>query len=291
MGIFTGYKSSPAACVGDMKRLIDNFVPRGRQRAACPGDPERTCIMLRNLLRLGAMAAVFAATVSLALPGQAAMINLLDNSVPLSDLIGNDTAVVGDKEFSNFAYTPTGNAPAAEDVTVKGFYDGILQAWGLQFSGNFSVGFLEPKILDAGLSFEIEALDPNYLISGVHLNGTAQVDGTGSAGITEVISGAPLLTTLDPLRILTQKLNGVNGPNNATGDWVYFSDELGVTGYRKIRVTKDIRLRAGPGDFDSAELTTFQQVFTQERVDVPEPGTALLASIAVVGIAGIPRRL
>ncbi len=178
---------------------------------------------------------------------------------------------------------------AAEDVTVSGVFDSLLQAWGLQFSGDFSAGFLKPKAMDAGLSFVVEAMDPNFVISDVHLIATTAVFGTGSAGITEVISGPGVPGNTPSLRVIEQRLNGVAGPNNATSDEIFFPEDIGILGFKKIRVTKDLRARAGPGVFDAAEITTFRQIFTQLPV-VPEPGSAALFAVGGLMLGVVRRR-
>lgn len=243
--------------------------------------------MKRNPLWLAVVLAVLTVACGQLPQGHAA--SILGVSVSLADLIDGDPVEVGDKQFSNFDYTPSQNAPSPDEVTVVGVYDSILDGFGLQFSGDFSAGFLNPPFLDAGLSFEVEALDPNLVISDVHLVATTAVFGTGSAGITEVISGVGVPGNTPSLKVIEQVLDDVSGPNNATSDEIFFPDAIGVLGFKKIRVTKDIRVQAGPGDFDTAEVTTFRQVFTQLPV-IPEPGTISLMAMGMLVCVKARRR-
>ncbi len=203
----------------------------------------------------------------------------------LDQLLGENGNVIiaGDKRFSNFVYTPTGSAPDAEDVAVVGFFDDVEEGFGLQFSGDFTAGPFVGDSMDAGLSFTVEALDPNYLISDVHLFGTLEVFGNGSVSIVEAINGVPV----DSLSIRKIVVDGQQGPTN-NRDWVIFEEEIGVIGYRRLRVTKDIRAIRGDGIFDEASVTTFTQVFTQRQI--PEPSTLVLVLMGLGLTLGMARR-
>ncbi len=64
--------------------------------------------MKKNPMWLAGLLVAIAMAFGLATPGHAA--SILGVSVSLADLIDGGPVTVGDKEFSNFDYTPTGGA-------------------------------------------------------------------------------------------------------------------------------------------------------------------------------------
>lgn len=194
--------------------------------------------------------------------------------------------IAGDKEFSNFTYTPVTDAPSAANVMVMGFYDDVLDGYGLQFTGDFTADEFNGRTIEAGLSFTVRALDPDYLISDVHLSGAMHVFGDGSVSILESITSVPV--SIPGLAIRQVRIGGQSAPDNTNTDSIVFQEAIGVIGFPAIRVVKDIRARAGESLFDEAGVTTFHQVFTQSRI-VPEPGTLALTFLGLVGLTFVRR--
>jgi len=206
-------------------------------------------------------------------------------AVPLSQLItGVDNIVVGDKLFDEFFYNPTGGAPAAEDVIVIGVQqDG---GYGLVFtSGGFAAGGLRDTSLDAGLGFRVSVTDPNQLIVGAELFGTAGTLGTGDARISEAFNSAPGSSLLIRNFRVDDELITARSSDRATF----------AQGVSEVFVIKDISIEVpevGDPRFDLAnlaELTTFRQLFFQEAI--PEPTTMSLAAFAIVGIVCSRKRI
>ncbi len=233
----------------------------------------------RNFKVFVAVAVCFLVAGSL-LPLQQASAGIISvgESVPMSQLLADDDViVVGDKEFDQFLYVPTGGAPAAEDVMVTGVQqDG---GYGLVFtSGGFAAGGFHQTSLDAGLGFRVTVTDPTQVIIGAELFGTAGAIGSGDARISEAFSNVPGSSLL----IRQFRFDGdlITSKNS---DVALFNE--GVT---ELFVLKDISIEVpdlGSPLYDLgnlAELTTFRQLFFQETV--PEPTALSLAGIALLGV-------
>ena len=221
---------------------------------------------------------------SLPLQQSSAGIINVGETVPLSQLVSGDSIVVGDKSFDQFFYAPTGGAPVADDVSVTGVQqDG---GYGLVFtSGGFAAGGFHDLSLDASLGFRVTVTDPNMLIVGAELFGTAGTIGSGDARISEAFSNVPGASLL----IRQFELDG-EVITTKTSDTAHFSE--GVT---ELFVIKDISIEVPDENsnlFDLgnlAELTTFRQLFFQEGV--PEPTTVSLAAFAFVCAACSRKRI
>ena len=212
----------------------------------------------------------------------------IDQGVSLAELLDGGFIVAGDKRFSDFDYNLAKGNLQPQDIMVTGIYDNVINGYGLLFSGDFVAGGLSsPLKYEAGLAFTVTALDPAFVISDVHLDGTINVRGTGDAQIVESFTGV----NVPSLSIYEVRLNGELIASK-TSDDILFPDALGVTGFRSMRVLKDINLEAGENyPFDKAEVTTFQQVFTQRPI-IPEPSSfTLLLGVGASLACGMRRRL
>ena len=237
--------------------------------------------MFRSISKVVAVVAMCFLIVGSVLPldqGFASIISV-GETVPLSQLVSGDSIVVGDKSFDEFFYAPTGGAPDAEDVSVTGVaQDGGI---GLVFtSGGFAAGGFHDFSLDASLGFRVTVTDPNQVIIGAELFGTAGTMGSGDARISEAFSNVPGASLL----IRRFELDG-DVITSKTSDQAHFG-----TGVTELFVIKDISIEVPDESsnlFDLgnlAELTTFRQLFFQE--EVPEPTTVALAAFAIVCMAG-----
>ena len=210
----------------------------------------------------------------------------IGESVPLSDLLAGGIIIAGDKQFSDFDYNLALGDLQPDEISVVGIFDNVINGYGLLFSGDFVAGGLTaPLKLEAGLAFTVTALDLNYVISDVHLDGTTFVRGTGDAQIVENFTGVdvPSLSIYE-IRLDDQIIA------TKSSDEIYFPDAIGIQGYRSMRVIKDISLEAGDNNpFDKTEITTFQQVFTQEPV-IPEPTSLVLMAGMGLSLATLRRR-
>ncbi len=210
----------------------------------------------------------------------------LGETVMLSDLLAGGYITAGDKQFTDFAYNLALGDLQADEIAVTGIFDNVLNGYGLLFSGDFQAGGLSsPLKLEAGLAFTVTALDLDYVISGVSLDGTTNVRGTGDAQIVENFAGV----NVPSLSIYELRVNDALIASQSSDD-VQFQAALGVDGFRSLRVMKDISIESGDNTpFDKAEITTFQQVFTQMRV-VPEPTSCVLILGLGISLVGVRRR-
>lgn len=234
------------------------------------------------------LAALSAATLTLAIGGNA-------QAVLLSDLIGqNGSLTIGDKSFSNFQeiFSDASDPglvldPANVDVTAIG--DNPLN-YGLEFTilndalevagdGLFAY-------IDYTFGFQVEALDPGMAITGATLGLDATLDqvqdGTNDLGafIRETVG---TVIGLDDLADLGAELSILDDAPLGTGE---ASGVFG--GVSSLWVTKNLFVWAAD-DTDVASLTSFTQRFPQSAVGMPEPATAVLFGIGLLG-AGLARR-
>lgn len=201
-----------------------------------------------------------------------------DNGQPiasLDELLGGGEIVNGDKRFAEFTYGASGDMPPADRVNVFRIIDdhGNL---GLRFQGAFiDIDSTDNDASDALITYTVEALDPNMLITDAHIFGNPNVLGdadTGSISVTETFLPPSLANFTgeifdDPAGAGLQRL-----------DWVIFDEPV-----RSLQVFKDIAARAGEG---TATLSFVDQTFSQ----IPEPSTVTLMMVGLAGIAFAGRR-
>lgn len=224
--------------------------------------------MLRNLWRFAAF------TLAIALFGLAPP---SVRAASLADLIAsNGTIVQGDKLFSNFGYTPTGEMPLASGVTVTGIGTGLGTDYiGLRFQGAFSDFFLTAGGSDALITYDVTVTDPNYWITDAHLDSNVSAAaGTGSGTITE--SFLPVF----PPFLTNFSINP--GTTQVHDDYTWGS------GYKTLHVQKDINLLALAG---SVSMSLVDQRYSQSVVPLPATANMGLALIGCLGVFGVWRRL
>lgn len=202
-------------------------------------------------------------------------------SVSLADLISGQAmgVQVGDKEFTGFSYSPTGDMPASSNINVLGFQD-TDGNWGISFHGSF-LDLPGGASSDALIRFMVEVSDAaqaqGWRITDAHL----AIGGVGVAGdeslflVDETLSNGELLeayvTTLGP------------GPQvNKLTDAKEFAP---VT---KLNVTKDILAIAAAGAFLPSRATVIDQSFSQTQI--PEPASAALLGLSSLAFVSVVRR-
>ena len=88
----------------------------------------------------------------------------------LRDLIEGDLSIVsGDKLFSNFEYTYTGDMPTAAGVTISTKEDAFGN-YGIRIQGGF-VDAYGNGASDALICYQVTVLDPHKRISDAHIAG------------------------------------------------------------------------------------------------------------------------
>lgn len=237
---------------------------------------------LSSKVPIGLLTAAIAGVLFAGSAAQAATV--LVPATNLGALIANQgTIQVGDKLFSNFTYTPTGDMPSAANVNVAGIQSN-LGNYGISFIGGFTdlVGGVSS---DALIGYRVTVLDPNYLITDAHLD--SNLDSAGSVGsgrITEtfspVIPNSPLLGSFN---------TNFTADNNTSlqihDDYVWGPP----TGYTSIDVRKDILITTTSGV--SVGLSFVDQTFSQTSI-VPLPAAAWagFSMLGGLGFFGIVRR-
>lgn len=223
--------------------------------------------MRRSLLRI--------LPLGLALAWLGAMGPSKAHAVLLSDLlVPGATIVNGDKVFSNFTYSITGDMPAANQVNVVPILD-IFGNIGIRIQGGFTD---LPGGGPSDATFGYDVTTNGSDITDVHLFGNPLVvGGPGQFIITESVqplNPGPPPVTLGQLNIFDVV---PNGPPK-------FSDVLLLPrGYRSLRITKDIFAFSQGG---IPTISFIDQSFSQ----VPEPASVMLLGLGGVVALGVARR-
>jgi len=235
--------------------------------------------MNRILQTLGALALV------LAMSGGA-------QAVPLSSMFGGGTITAGDKLFdqwvlvSYLASDPARSFDAA-NIEVTALNDGGLEP-GPGLSFNVSNGELTAggdgifAFVDLMFGFRVSVLDPSLRIKDNSLSITLgsiayAPDGVNDAGmfVLESIGTALGQDDLGTKQVEFSLLNDV--VTSAVSDSATFPPQA------EIWVTKNILVWATDTG-DTANLSSFEQRFSQAAV--PEPGTGLLLIAVALGAVG-----
>jgi len=201
------------------------------------------------------------------------------NATSLANLIEyQGTIIVGDKQFSNFqaTLTPSGPTTAPPDltgITVTGIT--ISGNNGLEFTGGLFAG--AGSSLDLLLSYDVTVLDPNFMISDIHLIFNGSVTGTGFTNVTETV------LTLDQTSVLGQVQ--VTNPPPDFDNIILIDPPVSAA-----HVKKDIFL-FGSGSVDipgTATISFIDQVVSQTAI--PEPSSLFLLGTGIMGLAARLRR-
>jgi hypothetical protein len=221
---------------------------------------------------------------------RAAFINLTpdgpgnsDDSVPLSDLLGDDDTdddgiIVGDKIISGFSYSRIGDMPEADDINVLGFQDQDGN-WGLSFHGTF-LDLPGGGISDALIRFIVD-IDPEFLQAGWRINDAHLF--LNGVGVGSPDSFFSVDESFAPDSNETLNVHASTFPNGTT----VLSDSTDfVPPLTRLHVTKDILAIASSASGQPARATVIDQSFSQI---VPEPTTLVLSLVSACALVVIRR--
>jgi len=193
-------------------------------------------------------------------------------AVPLSTLIPGGTKTWGDKLFSDFSYSRTGDMPTSLYVNV----DCITVAGnlGLRFQGGFVDAPGDYYSSDAVISYTVTVTDPRFVITDAHIYGNPQLLPPSGKGIISVVdtftSDAPNTMSIFDIK---------PGSSFQNSDFTIFA-----TGHTTLHVQKDIYGFA-TGENSYATLSFIDQTYSQSTT-VPEPSTVVLLGIGLLGMVG-----
>ena len=235
------------------------FRAQGRTRALAAGWRGWISAVITALLLSG----------SFVNSGFAQVTNLsLGQSINLSRLLGPGGLFVqvGDKLFSAFTFTKSGDFPTsfdADDINVIGIQD-PLGNLGIRLQGGIS-----PILGGSGdvfLTYSVSVTSPDFLISDLHL----EYNGSAESLVTEqaFVSGNP---------IPVAHLEVSNPPTN------FFASANILSPTTQLQIQKDIFIRSTGG---VAVISNIDQTFSQ----IPEPSTITLTVACLVPLLLVKRR-
>jgi hypothetical protein len=238
-------------------------------------------IMFRQLRRTTALACLCSLLAVLAWSATAPAATIIGNPVALSTLAGvpGSSIVVGDKTFTNFNYTFTGDMPGAANVNVIPITDDDGN-FGVRFQGAFIDTTGVPGGSDALITYNVTA-GAGRLISDAHLQGNpSRLGPFGSISVTE---------TFLPLGAAGEFTMKIYDDQNLSPPKLVDSTVF-TTPVKTLSVQKDILALAkvnanDPNGPSTVTMSFVDQTFSQ----VPEASTLVLSLIGCVGL-GLKRR-
>jgi hypothetical protein len=199
-------------------------------------------------------------------------------TISLATVIDNSLNVqIGDKRFGDFffSYLDT-DGIAANDLTRSN-----VNLTALANNFGFGVSFQQPLLAvgpvtkDIVFKYTATVTDPNFLISDIHLSitGSAGNGGLGTVGEDTFVGGFGA-TNVGHL----QASIPVSSSDVSTANI--------VPPVMKLWVQKDVIVTGGNAANGFASITIIDQTFSQ----VPEPSTALLVGLGLIGAVAVKRK-
>jgi hypothetical protein len=222
----------------------------------------------------------------------AAPVPACQSGVSLTTYLGAGfSCTIGDKTFSNFAYTDSafGGALAvpSDGVTVSTMGPSGEAVLSTDIGLQFSAGWNAPALgtTDSDISFVVSVTGGGPLmIKDAGLAQVSSVTANGSASVSEdactpgfVTPGVPCNPSTGTITVLTFDSGGTNILRSA-------NTLFAPTG--SISVSKDISVTGGTTG--QAHLSVVQDTFSQTAV--PEPASMMLVGGALFGVGLIRRR-
>ena len=188
--------------------------------------------------------------------------------------------IVGDKAFSDFEITGTGNggalAPDASSIYVRGGQETVSGDYGLEFVLSLLAG--TGQEVSAKLTFKV-AVTPEADMMIKDVSGffpDVSATGSGVVGISETVLNGPATEGDIIAQLEFSKQEDDGGVN--------LKDSADFEPVKEIWITKDISISGGDADNGSAHISGFFQLYSQ----VPEPATMCL--LALGGLPLLRRR-
>jgi hypothetical protein len=190
----------------------------------------------------------------------------------LASLLNGGSVQWGDKLFSQFAYSATGNMPSASDIKVLPITNAGGTV-GIEFLGNFG----SPATSSAShATIALNVTSMTGTINGAILTGNPSVKGfnpSGTISVTETFM--PTATTLSIFDI------------EPAGDTRLKDGTAFGSAFQSLDVQSVIS--AGSGQGSSAVLSGLEEMFPQQSSGAPEPASLILVGIGAVTLLGYRR--
>jgi len=252
---------------------------------------KRNATMLWQRVRRFTTIALLVGSIGLAFAAadtcRAALINLTPTngvnsgtSVLLSDLVSGQTMgiLVGDKQFTGFAYSKVGDMPASSGIQVLGLKDPAGN-WGITFQGPFA-DLPGGGASDAMIRYMVEIDATNIRLGKKITDAHIALGGSGVGTNSAIMVDESFLESNQTMHVFNSTING--GGSKLTDD----IPNLVPVG-TKLNVVKDIFAFAADTSTLPARASVIDQSFSQS---VPEPATIALAGLVMLMSFGLAKR-